>query len=118
MAAVIRKLIALAPYFPEVWPILVVIFGEIQKLGEILKKANPTAPPTAGGLSLTAADPEEEAALNELAQELGSEANGTHAIVNLDLIRQIIALARQYPEVLLAVNAVLDWLVSAMGKKG
>lgn len=117
MAAVIRKIIALAPYFPEVWPILVAIFGEIQKLGEILKKANPPAPATDGGLSLTAADPEDEAALNELAQALSADA-GTQAFVNLDLIRQIIALARQYPEVLLAVNAVLDWLVSAMGKKG
>ena len=116
MAAVVKKLIALAPYFPQIWPVLVAIFGEIQKLGEIIQKANPA--PVDGGLALTAPNAEDEADLNELAAALGDPDPSVQAFIDLTTIRTVLTLARQYPEVMLAVNAVLDWLLTRLGKVG
>ena len=111
-----KKILALAPYFPEIWPILLVIFQQVQKLGEIIQKANPA--PVDGGLAITAPNAEDEESLDQLAAALGDPDPSVQAFIDLSTIRTVLTLARQYPEVMLAVNAVLDWLLTRLGKVG
>ena len=111
-----KKILALAPYFSEIWPILLAIFGEIQKLGEIIQKANPA--PVDGGLALTAPNAEDEESLDQLSVAMGDPDTTMQSFIDLTTIRTVLTLARQYPEVMLAVNAVLDWLLTRLGKVG
>ena len=107
---IIAAVVKLGPKAKLAWPIVLVIIAQLQALAALFA---PEAA-AAGGLELTDPTPEETAAVEQLSALLAEE--GTQAVINLDGIRALFALARRVPEIAAALAALLEML-NSFGKK-
>jgi hypothetical protein len=109
----LNKLIAFGPKLIALWPLIQKLLAVIQEIADAVKAV---APATDGGLNLEAPTVAEQEAEERLGEALA--ADGTLPIIDFGTLRGLWTLLKAHPELVLALNAILDWTLAKFGKGG